>query len=146
MKKFLNDPQNIRQEVLEGLALANSSLLDITEDKLIVNKKLNEADRVTVVSLGGVGHEPGLSGFVGDGMLDISVPGNIFAAPSPSLCLEALKLADKGHGTLLVVLNHTSDVMTAKMTMNLSLIHISVPLPPAILAPPMTAPEIALSS
>ena len=40
-----------------------------------------EPGKVRLVTLGGSGHEPGLSGFVGKGMLDYSVAGDIFAAP-----------------------------------------------------------------
>ena len=44
---------------------------------------MNFEDKVAIVTLGGSGHEPALSGYVGEGMLDISVPGEIFAAPGP---------------------------------------------------------------
>ena len=81
------------------------------------NKKLAEADRVTIVTLGGTGHEPAISGFVGEGMIDISVAGNIFAAPGPQACVEAIKMADKGHGVLFVVLNHAGDMLTGNLTM-----------------------------
>ena len=81
---------------------------------------LAKADRVTLVTLGGTGHEPALSGFVGEGMLDVSVPGDIFAAPGPNLCLEALVLADRGKGVLFIVLNHAGDMMTGNMTMKLA--------------------------
>lgn len=120
MKKFINDPKNLRQELLEGLALANPQLVELTDNGLIVSKSLSSADRVTVVSLGGTGHEPALSGFVGEGILDVSVPGNIFAAPTPQLCLSALKQADRGHGSLLVVLNHPGDMLTGNMAMKLA--------------------------
>lgn len=117
MKKFINDPENLTIELLEGLALSNPDTIELTESKLVINKKLKDDDRVTVVSLGGTGHEPALSGFVGEGMLDVSVPGDIFAAPGPKSCIEALKLADKGKGVLFVVLNHAGDMLTGKLTM-----------------------------
>lgn len=117
MKKFINDPSNLTKELLEGLALANSDILEYVDGKMVVNKKLKDADRVTIVTLGGTGHEPAISGFVGEGMVDISVPGDIFAAPGPQACLEAIKLADKGHGVLFVVLNHAGDMLTGNLTM-----------------------------
>jgi dihydroxyacetone kinase-like protein len=43
--------------------------------------------------------------------------GDIFAAPGPEACLEAIKLADKGKGVLFVVLNHAGDMLTGNMTM-----------------------------
>lgn len=117
MKKFINDPSNLTKELLEGLALANADVLEYVDGKMIVNKKLKDADRVTIVTLGGTGHEPAISGFVGEGMVDISVPGDIFAAPGPQACLEAIKMAEKGHGVLFVVLNHAGDMLTGNLTM-----------------------------
>lgn len=118
MKKFINNPENLTTELLEGLALAHGDILTV-ESGLVISKALADADRVAVVTLGGTGHEPALSGFVGEGMLDISVPGNVFAAPGPQACFDALKLADKGKGVLFVVLNHAGDMMTANLTMKM---------------------------
>lgn len=54
MKKFINNPSDLTQELLEGLALANKEIIDLVDGNLIVNKKkLKDADRVTVVTLGG---------------------------------------------------------------------------------------------
>ncbi len=117
MKKFLNKPEEITKEVLEGLALANSDLVELHPNNLVVNKKLKDANRVTVVTLGGAGHEPALSGFVGEGMVDVSVVGDVFAAPGPEACMEAIKMADKGKGVLFVVLNHAGDMLTGNLTM-----------------------------
>ena len=119
MKKFINNPENLTAELLEGLALSNQDLITLETEhgNLVVNKKLAEADRVTIVTLGGTGHEPAISGFVGEGMIDISVAGDIFAAPGPQACVEAIKMADKGHGVLFVVLNHAGDMLTGNLTM-----------------------------
>lgn len=117
MKKFINDPSNLTKELLEGLALSNKDIIEYIDGELIVNKKLKDADRVIIVTLGGTGHEPALSRFVGEGMLDISVPGDIFAAPGPQPCIKAIKMADKGKGVLFVVLNHAGDMLTGNLTM-----------------------------
>lgn len=117
MKKFINDPSKLTSELLEGLALVNKDILELKPNNLVVSKSLKDANRVTVVTLGGAGHEPALSGFVGDGMIDISVVGDIFAAPGPHACIEAIKMAEKGHGVLFVVLNHAGDMLTANLTM-----------------------------
>jgi phosphoenolpyruvate---glycerone phosphotransferase subunit DhaK len=117
MKKFINDPANLTAELLEGFATANKDLVELRPNQLVVNKKLADANRVTLVTLGGAGHEPALSGFVGEGMVDISVVGDIFAAPGPQACIEAIKLADKGKGVLFVVLNHAGDMLTGNLTM-----------------------------
>lgn len=117
MQKFINNPENLTREALEGLVLAHADIVTLVQDNLIVNKKLPEADRVTVVTLGAAGHEPAMSGFVGEGLVDIAVIGDILAAPGPKACIDAIKLADKGHGVLLIVSNHTGDMLTANIVM-----------------------------
>ena len=115
MQKFINNPDTLTAEMLEGLALAHSELVSLELGKLVVNRKLAEGDRVTIIALGGSGYEPALSGFVGEGMLDIAVVGDVFAAPGPQACIEAIKLADKGKGVLLVVLNHAGDILASNL-------------------------------
>ena len=118
MQKFINAPESLTTEMLQGLALAHSEIVALElGGKLVVNKKLAEADRVTVVTLGASGHEPAICGFVGEGMVDVAVVGDVFAAPGPQSCIEAVKLADKGHGVLLVVLNHAGDTLAANLAM-----------------------------
>lgn len=117
MKKFINDPANLTPELLEGFALANKDLVRLEPNNTVVNKGLDKADRVTIVTQGGSGHEPAISGFVGEGMVDISVVGDVFAAPGPQACVDAIKMADKGHGVLYVVLNHAGDMLTGNLTM-----------------------------
>ena len=91
MKKFINDPENLTSELLEGLALSNPDIVSLEDGNLVVNKKLKDADRVTIVTLGGTGHEPAISGFVGEGMIDISVAGIFLQPPARSPALKPLK-------------------------------------------------------
>jgi len=117
MKKFINSRENISKELHEGFAAANRDLVILKPGNIVINKNLETADRVTIVTLGGAGHEPALSGFVGDGMVDVSIVGDIFAAPGPNACIEGLKLADKGKGILFIVLNHAGDMLTGDLVM-----------------------------
>ena len=117
MKKFINDPADLTPELLEGLVASHRDLVRLEPDNKVVNLKLDDADRVTIVTQGGSGHDPAISGFVGEGMIDISVVGDIFAAPGPKACIDAIHEADKGHGVLYVVLNHAGDMLTGNLTM-----------------------------
>lgn len=120
MKKFIDNPETLAVDVCKGMALANPDIIHYNaEYNMIISNALDSADRVTVVTLGGAGHEPAISGFVGDGMLDISVVGDVFAAPNPQAVFEAVKMADKGHGVLLLVLNHAGDMLTGNMVMKM---------------------------
>ena len=120
MKKFVNEPDDLVNELLEGFVLANSDKIKLCGSNLVVRANPKPDDKVALVTLGGSGHEPALSGFVGDGMLDISVPGEIFAAPGPPRVMEALKMADREAGVLFVVLNHEGDVMSANICMQMA--------------------------
>jgi dihydroxyacetone kinase-like protein len=117
MKKFINARENLTKELLEGFAAAHDDLVTLKPGNLMVNRKLETANRVTIVGQGGAGHEPAISGFVGDGMVDISVVGDIFTAPGPQACVEAIKMADRGKGVLYVVVNHPGDMLTGNQTM-----------------------------
>ncbi len=119
MKKFMNAPETVTDEELVGLGLAFSDIVDV-EGHLVISKDLKDADRVTIVTYGGSGHEPAQAGYVGKGMLDVQAVGDIFAAPSGQLVFEAMKLADKGHGVLLLTLNYAGDQLAGKQAMKLA--------------------------
>ena len=113
MKKFINAPETITDEELVGLGLAYPDILEV-DGHLVISKDLADADRVTIVTYGGSGHEPAQAGFVGKGMLDVQAVGDIFAAPNAKLVFDAMKLADKGHGVLLLTLNYAGDQLAGK--------------------------------
>lgn len=120
MKKFINDPKNLTKELLEGFAIAHSEQVTLKSEKIVCRTKAKPESKVALVTLGGAGHEPALSGFVGEGMLDFSVVGDIFAAPGPPKVIEALRMANRSAGILFVVLNHAGDVMSANMAMEMA--------------------------
>src|SRR3954452_13369845 len=118
MKKFINDPQRLVPELLEGFTLAFPRQVKLSGTSNVVRATPKPAGKVRLVTLGGSGHEPGLSGFVGRGMLDSSVAGEIFAAPGAVKCIEALRDACAGgESALLIVLNHAGDVLAANIAM-----------------------------
>ncbi len=120
MKKFINDPDNLTSELLEGYCKAHCDKVKLVSDKIVMRAEPKDESKVAIVTLGGAGHEPALSGFVGEGMLDASVVGDIFAAPGAPKVLEALKLLDREAGILFVVLNHEGDVMSGNMAMEMA--------------------------
>ncbi|GLO62739.1 dihydroxyacetone kinase subunit DhaK [Vibrio sp. MACH09] len=120
MKKFINNSENITVELLQGLAMTFPHKVKVLSDKIVARATAKEANKVALVTLGGAGHEPALSGYVGEGMLDYSVVGDIFAAPGAPKVFEALKLANCPAGVLLIVLNHEGDVMAANMAMEMA--------------------------
>lgn len=118
--KFINSPENITAELLEGYVLAYPDQVALAAENIVVRKNPKSEDKVAIVTLGGSGHEPALSGFVGEGMLDCSVVGDVFAAPGAQRLFQALQLMKREAGILLVVLNHSGDVMSANMACQLA--------------------------
>jgi len=122
MKKFLNDPRRLVRELLEGFTVAYRDKVRLSGPSTVVRAKPKAEGKVRLITLGGSGHEPGLSGFVGTGMLDVSVAGEIFAAPGAPKCLDAIRAAcSHGSSALLIVLNHAGDVLTANIVMESTL-------------------------
>ena len=64
---------------------------------------------------GGSGHEPAHAGYVGKGMLDAAVAGNMFSSPSPDRINKGIQEADSGAGVLLVIKNYSGDIMNFDM-------------------------------
>lgn len=106
--------------MLEGYVLAYPDQVKLAAENVVVRANPKSEDKVAIVTLGGSGHEPALSGFVGDGMLDCSVIGDVFAAPGAQRLFQALQLMKREAGILLVVLNHSGDVMSANMACQLA--------------------------
>ncbi|MEG2071443.1 MAG: dihydroxyacetone kinase subunit DhaK, partial [Bacteroidales bacterium] len=118
--KFINDPNDITRELLEGYVMAYSDKVALEGETIVVRAHKKSEDKVAIVTLGGSGHEPALSGFVGEGLLDCSVVGDIFAAPGAQRLLQGLQLMKREAGILLVVLNHSGDLMSARMASQLA--------------------------
>lgn len=118
--KFINATDRITPELLEGYTLAYADKVKMGGENIVVRTNPKSTDKVAIVTLGGAGHEPALSGFVGEGLLDCSVVGDIFAAPGAQRLFQALQAFKRDAGILLVVLNHSGDIMSANMACQLA--------------------------
>lgn len=110
MKKIINTPESFVYDMCHGLAAAHPEL-EFVEQYKVVKKKVINTDKVTLISGGGSGHEPAHAGFVGKGMLDAAVCGDIFASPSQVQVYNAIKKTKSNKGTLLIVKNYSGDCM-----------------------------------
>lgn len=116
MKKIINNPKDIVDQMLDGLVKANKDKIIRIEDTNVIAKKDAPIEgKVGLISGGGSGHEPAHAGFVGRGMLDCAVAGDIFTSPTPDQVLEAIKKANSGKGVFMVIKNYQGDVMNFEM-------------------------------
>jgi dihydroxyacetone kinase-like protein len=120
MKKLINAVDDVVKESLAGFCAAHSDIVRLGEAAPFVLRKNLKPGKVALVSGGGSGHEPLHGGFVGPGMLDAAVPGQVFTSPTPDLILAAVEAADSGGGVLLIVKNYEGDVMNFDMAREMS--------------------------
>lgn len=115
MKKLINDKNNIVEEVVQGMVKAFPEKLDRVENETIIVRKNKKEGKVALISGGGSGHEPAHAGYVGYGMLDAAVCGEIFTSPGADKVLAAIKAVDSGAGVLLIIKNYSGDIMNFEM-------------------------------
>lgn len=121
MKKIINRADQVVSEMLAGMVQAYPGRLRHLEGTgVIVRSDAPIKGKVGLVSGGGSGHEPAHGGFVGKGMLDAAVAGEVFTSPTPDQILEAIKAVDSGNGVLCIVKNYTGDVMNFEMAAELA--------------------------
>ena len=118
MKKLINAPDAVVREMLEGMCIANPDIVYFPDFEVIARKNLDQ--KVGLVSGGGSGHEPAHAGYVGRGMLDSAVAGNVFASPSPDRIIKAIDHADTGRGVLLIIKNYSGDIMNFSMAQEIA--------------------------
>ena len=120
MKKIINNIGDVERELLEGLAAACPDIVrKIGDQNIIVRAKLNP-EKVAVISGGGAGHEPAHAGYVGYGMLDCAVSGNIFTSPPVGAVFKAICEVANENGVLCIVKNYTGDIMSFDLAIDMA--------------------------
>lgn len=121
MKKIINDPNQVVQEMIQGLISAYpNELKHIEGTTVIARKEAPVKSKVGLVSGGGSGHEPAHAGYIGKGMLDAAVLGEVFTSPSVDQVFEGIKAVDSGEGVFLIIKNYTGDVLNFEMAAELA--------------------------
>lgn len=121
MKKLINDPNNVLEDMIEGMCYAHEEYLKRVEGfDVLVRKSPKTSGKVALVSGGGSGHEPAHAGFIGEGMLDAAVCGAVFTSPTPDQVYKAIQEVNTGEGVLLIIKNYTGDVMNFEMAQDMA--------------------------
>lgn len=114
-RQIVNHPEKAAGQALEGLVLASPDLVSYDPVAGLVTRTTPARDKVGLVSGGGSGHEPLHAGFVGTGMLDVAVPGALFASPTALQVQAGTVAADSGRGVVQIVKNYTGDVLNFRI-------------------------------
>jgi dihydroxyacetone kinase-like protein len=120
MKKLINDPGKVTLESIEGFALAYPLIVKQVAPHAVARKNAPISGKVSVVVGGGSGHEPLFLGWVGLGMADAAVLGEVFSSPAPPLILQAANAANGGRGLLFIYGNYAGDNMNFDIAANLA--------------------------
>ncbi len=116
MKKIINEKEKVVEDMIQGMVKAHPEYLKRVENSnVLVRKKAPVKGKVGIISGGGSGHEPAHGGFVGLGMLDGAVAGEVFTSPTPEQVFKGIKAVDGGAGVLLIIKNYSGDVMNFEM-------------------------------
>lgn len=115
MKKFINRPEDVERQVVDGYVKSYPALIHKVGDD-VVARTHRKRGKVALVSGGGMGHEPAHLGYVGTGMLDAAVGGAIYTSPAVDRISAGIEaVAPDATGVLLVVKNYTGDVINFKL-------------------------------
>lgn len=120
MKKVINHPTTVVDDMLKGLCFIHSDLVERLDGFDVITRKAPKSGKVALISGGGSGHEPSHAGFVGEGMLSAAVCGAVFTSPTPDQVFEAIKAADEGAGVFMIVKNYSGDIMNFEMAQEMA--------------------------
>jgi dihydroxyacetone kinase-like protein len=121
MKKLINHPDRIVDDMLEGYVAAYGDYVSLHDNpRVVVRRQPKERGKVGLLIGNGSGHEPVAMGWVGHGMLDANVVGEVFAAPPPDLVLQGIRAVERGAGVLLLISCHAGDVINGEMAVELA--------------------------
>ena len=125
VKKFINDPNAVVEEMLDGAVRAHRGFLRplASSPRALVALEGPRQGKVGLVIGGGSGHEPCFLGYVGRGLADAVAVGNIFSTPPPDPIFQCAQAVSGGAGVLLVYGNYVGDVMNFDMAAELARDH-----------------------
>ena len=117
MKKLFNSVETMVDDMIDGFVSAFPQVTRSKSDPRVVKRAThlkNPDEKVTLLIGNGSGHEPIAMGFVGKGLLDANVVGDVFAAPSADLILDGLGEVTGKAGSILLISQHSGDMINGR--------------------------------
>ncbi len=113
MKKLFNSKEKMPDDMIDGFIAAYPGLVCRGANPRVVRRRSLRTDdgKVALLIGNGSGHEPIAMGFVGEGLLDANVVGDVFAAPSPDAILDGITEVCGSAGAVLLISRHEGDVI-----------------------------------
>lgn len=120
MQRILNNPDDIVDEMLQGVLKSHVSIVEATENSRVIKSKYAKKGRVAVITGGGAGHDPAFVGYCGKNMCDAVAVGEIYSSPTAKAFLDAAKVVDGGKGVACLYGNYSGDNMNVKMAVKMA--------------------------
>ena len=121
MQRFLNNPDDIVDETIQGFVKAHRSKVYLAENPRVIAAINAPVDgKVGIVTGGGSGHEPAFLGYVGENLVDAVAIGELFSSPTAKSFYDAFKKADGGNGVACLYGNYAGDNMNVKMAIRMA--------------------------
>lgn len=110
MTTIFDAPEEFASTALAGFASIYNRYVRHVRGGVVRSTKVPQG-KVAVVVGGGSGHYPAFAGYVGPGLADAAVAGDVFASPSTAAVARVCRQAHKGGGILLGFGNYAGDVL-----------------------------------
>ena len=110
MTCIYDDPETFATRALEGFSHIYARHVHLVNGG-VIRSTATPANKVALVVGGGAGHYPAFAGFVGPGLADAAIAGDVFASPSAHSIAHVARMAHRGGGILLGFGKYAGDVM-----------------------------------
>ncbi|MEM1399204.1 MAG: dihydroxyacetone kinase subunit DhaK [Pseudomonadota bacterium] len=116
MKKLFNTQETMVDDMIDGFVAAFPDVVKRgANPRVVMRAQPKPKDETVGLLIGnGSGHEPIAMGFVGPGLLDANVVGDVFTAPSPDLILGGIEEVTGTAGSILLISRHEGDVINGR--------------------------------
>jgi dihydroxyacetone kinase-like protein len=116
MKKLFNTRERMVDDMIDGFIAAYPGVVSRGVNPRVVRRTVlrTREDKVALLIGNGSGHEPIAMGFVGTGLLDANIVGDVFTAPSADLILEGIEEVAGSSGAVLLISRHEGDVINGR--------------------------------
>lgn len=121
MQSFINNPEDVVDEMLAGFVACNRDLVAKTANRRVL-KYVNAPikNKVGIVTGGGSGHKPAFIGYIGKNMIDAVAVGEVFTSPTAIAFLDAFREAEGGRGVACLYGNYAGDNMNVGMAVEMA--------------------------
>lgn len=111
-----SDPSRFASDSLTAFARANPDRVALVPGSGVTRARAEDAGHAVIIAGGGSGHFPAFAGWVGAGLVDAAVAGNVFASPSRQQITQLVRATVGDQGAILLPINYSGDILNFSMS------------------------------